>query len=232
VDYFVLSFLPYITLVVFAVGMGYRFYVWSKTPQPGAITLFPAPGPDSAGLKNIVKEVLLFPSLFKGDRSLWVIAWIFHATLALIAIGHVRVFTDFPRLWAALGINADNMSAISGGIAGVVITLCAILLIGRRLTMKRVREATNLSDHLALLLIMGVLVTGNLMRFGPHFDLALTREYFIGLATFSVTSASLPQSGMFVLHFLLAQTLIIFIPFSKIMHLGGIFFTKALIQKA
>ena len=231
-DYLVLGVLPYITLIVFVVGMGYRFYVWSKTPQPGAITLFPAPESGRATFVNVIRESFLFPSLFKGDRFLWLISWIFHLTLALIAVGHVRVFTDFPRLWAALGINADTMSAVSGGIAGILITVCAVLLIGRRLAIVRVKEATNPSDYLALLLIVAILVTGNLMRFGAHFDLAITGEYFAALATLSVTSAAFPQSGMFMLHFLLAQLLIIFIPFSKILHLGGIFFTQTLIQKA
>jgi nitrate reductase gamma subunit len=131
-----------------------------------------------------------------------------------------------------LGINADTMSAVSGGIAGILITACAALLIVRRMSMVRVREVTNPSDYLALLLVVSILVTGNLMRFGVHFDLAITREYFASLAAFSVTSASLPQSGMFLAHALLAQVLIIFIPFSKILHFGGIFFTQTLIQKA
>ena len=92
--------------------------------------------------------------------------------LALIAVGHVRVFTDFPRLWAALGINADQMSAVSGGIAGIVIMIFAILLLLRRAVILRVREVTNFSDIIALLLVVSILVTGNWMRFGEHFDLA------------------------------------------------------------
>ena len=66
-------------------------------------------------------------------------------------------------------------------------------------------------------------MTGNAMRFGEHFELNEARVYFSHLFTFSVTSTSIPQSGMFALHFLLAQVLIIFIPFSKILHFGGIF---------
>lgn len=231
-NFFVLGILPYVTVITFVVGMGYRFHVWSRAPQPGAITLFPAPNPGRAAFYSVLRESFLFPGLFKGDRVLWLVAWVFHVTLAFIAIGHVRVFTDFPGLWAALGIDADSMSAVSGGVAGILITVCAVVLIARRMAIVRVREVTNPSDYLALLLIASILVTGNLMRFGVHFDLAITREYFASLATFSVTSASLPQSSLFVLHFLLAQVLIIFIPFSKILHFGGIFFTQTLIQKA
>ena len=111
------------------------------------MTLFPAPASGRATFVRVIKESFLFPGLFKGDRFLWMVAWVFHLTLAFIFIGHIRVIADFPWLWATLGINADTMSAVSGGIAGVLITICAALLIGRRMTMVRVREVTNPSDY-------------------------------------------------------------------------------------
>jgi len=231
-EYLILGFLPYFTIAVFIIGMAYRLTVWAKTPQPGALTLFPAPQRGSATFWNVVKESLLFPGLFKGDRLLWVFAWVFHVTLALIFIGHVRVFTDFPALWAALGINADQMSAISGGAAGIVVAVFALLLFFRRLAVQRVREISQFPDIIALLLIIAIIMTGNVMRFAQHFDLAVTRTYFAGLFTFSLSSSMLPNNPMFTLHFLLAQMLIMFIPFSKILHFGGIFFTQAVIQKS
>jgi nitrate reductase gamma subunit len=231
-NYFILGILPYIAVVLFLGGMIYRLRVWVKTPQPGALTLTPAPRPGAGTFFGVIKESFLFPGLFKGDKVLWVFAWIFHATLTLIFIGHVRVFTDFPRLWAALGINANQMSAISGGVAGVAILIFAILLFLRRAALPRVKEISNFSDFFALLLIISILITGNMMRFGEHFDLEITRVYFTQLSTFSLSSSALPQSGMFVLHFLLGQILIMIMPFSKIMHFGGIFFTQTVIQRS
>jgi nitrate reductase gamma subunit len=67
------------------------------------------------------------------------------------------------------------------------------------------------------------------MRFISHFDLSLTREYFLALFTFS--GATMPQNGWFVAHYLLAQILIMYMPFSKLLHFGGIFYSEALIQK-
>ncbi len=231
-NFLILGVLPYITILVFIVGMTYRLRIWVKTPQPGALTLFPAPDGKAATFVSVIRESLLFPSLFRGNRFLWLSAWVFHVTLALIFVGHIRVFTDFPALWSALGINADSMSAWSGGIAGVIIMVCAVFLIMRRLTILRVRQISNLSDFMTLLLVLGILATGNMMRFAEHFDLELTRAYFSQLITFSVVAATLPQSAMFSLHILLAQALIMLLPFSKIMHFGGIFFTQTVIQKA
>jgi nitrate reductase gamma subunit len=231
-NYLTLGILPYVTIAVFIIGMVYRLYVWTKTPQPGAITLFPAPKEGSGLFFGVLKESLFFPGLFKGDKLLWFFAWMFHITLALIFVGHVRVFTDFPALWEALGINADQMSAISGGAAGIIIAIFAVLLLLRRVVILRVREISNFSDFFALLLVIAILMTGNLMRFGQHFDLEITRTYFSQMLTFSLTASAIPQSGMFMLHFLLAQILIMFLPFSKILHFGGIFFTQTVIQKS
>ena len=229
---FIFIFMPFLTIIVFLGGMGYRFYIWAKTPQPGRLTLFPAPKRGSATFFNVLKESFLFPSLFKGDKTLWTFAWIFHATLAMIIIGHVRVFTDFPALWAALGINADTMSAVSGGTAGVIIMVMGLLLLFRRFGTPRVREISNLSDYFALILVIAIIVTGNWMRFGEHFDLVQTRLYFSQLFTFSFSTINIPANNMFRLHFFLVQVLIMSIPFSKIMHFGGIFFTQTVIQRS
>ncbi len=229
---FLFIFLPYLTVIVFIGGIAFRLTVWRKTPSPGRMTLFPAPSKGAGTFWGVVRESFLFSSLFKGDRTFWGFAWVFHVALLLIFVGHVRVFTDFPALWAALNIDADTMSATFGGIAGVIIALTALVLLVRRIGIVRVREITNSTDFFALILILAILLTGNMMRFGEHFDLELTRTYFSQLMTLSFTGIEIPLSGIFRVHFLLAQLLIIYIPFSKIMHLGGIFFTQTLVQRS
>jgi nitrate reductase gamma subunit len=192
------------------------------------MTLFPTPAGGTTSA--VIKETLFFPSLFKGDRVLWFMSWIFHAMLALIAIGHIRVFTDFPALWSALHINADTMSAVAGGAAGVAIMIMAAALLFRRAIVARVREISGVGDYFAMLLILAIILSGNAMRFLGHFDLELSRTYFAQLLMFS--SPAVPQNGWFLLHFLLAQVLLIYIPFSKIMHFGGVFFTQAAVKRS
>ena len=220
--------LPYVAVFVFLAAMIYRFSGWFRAPQPGKMTLFPAP---DSGSKGILAEVLFFPSLFKGDRVLWSFSWVFHATLVLVFLGHVRVFTALvDRMLAAVGMSPEgigNMSATVGGIAGIVLLGTGILLLVRRLTLRRVREISGMPDFFALLLLIAIVVTGDLMRFGAHFDLAQTRDWAWSLVTFS---PAIPTNGVFLLHALLAILLIIYLPFSKILHFGGIFFTQSLVK--
>ncbi len=225
------ALLPLITLVVFVGGMIHRIYVWSTLASP-KMTLFPAPKSGGERFGELLKETFLFRSLFRGDRSLWALGWIFHVMLALIFIGHFRVLSALPdRMLSAMGMTADNidtMSFVTGGAAGVVIVACLVILMIRRSTLTRVREITAADDYFALILILAVLLTGDAMRFLSHFDLKQTHDYFYGLVTFS--AVNLPDNGWFVAHFLLAQLLLIYIPFSKILHFGGIFFSKSILQ--
>ena len=230
--------LPYVALVVFVGGMAYRFYTWGKLASP-PITLFPAPENQKANVVNTVQEALLFKSLFRGDRVLWAFAWGFHVVLLLIFVGHFRVFTNtVDSLLMQFGMSEGAIKAMSsgtGGAAGVVILLATILLLARRMALPRVRQITGVADYLALLLIGVVIITGNVMRFGgerEHIDLTITREYFGTLATFgNVMDLPALQHNMFLLHMFLALLLILCLPFSKILHFGGIFFTHQLIRK-
>ena len=162
---------------------------------------------------------------------LWSFSWVFHVTLALVFLGHVRVFTALiDRILMAMGMSTEaigNMSATVGGVAGIILLATGILLLLRRLSIQRVREISGMPDFFALLLLIAIVVTGDLMRFGAHFDLGQTRDWAWSLLTFS---PQIPENGVFLLHALLAILLIIYIPFSKILHFGGIFFTQSLVK--
>ena len=227
--------LPYVAVTVFVVAMIYRVYVWRKLPSP-PMTLFPAPASGRANTINTLKEAAFFRSLFGGDRVLWGFAWTFHVVLALVFVGHFRVFTNVDSVLMTAGMSEAGIQAMSsgaGGAAGIVILVAAVLLLLRRLIIGRVREITGWGDLLALLLIGTILITGNMMRFGAeHFDLALTREYFLSLASFrGVGAAAVLQNNVFLLHMGLALLLVMYIPFSKILHFGGIFFSHQAVRK-
>jgi nitrate reductase gamma subunit len=227
--------LPYVAIVVFLAAMIRRIHVWRKLPSP-PITLFPAPETPRGNKVNTVKEATLFTSLFRGDRLLWAFAWGFHVVLALIFIGHIRVFTNVDSVLMTMGMGEAAIQAMSGGVggaAGVVVLATALFLLGRRLIIPRVREITSYGDVFALVLVGAILITGNMMRFAAeHFDLVLARDYFASLATFGgIGDAAVLSNNVFLLHMTLACLLMMYIPFSKILHFGGLFFTHQLIHK-
>jgi nitrate reductase gamma subunit len=131
IKFFVGEIMPYFTIIVFLVGITYKIFKWTTASQ-AKMTLYPASSTPGEKWKRIIKEVLIFQSLFEDNKPLWLGTWIFHASLALIIIGHTRVLTDFPLLWQALGMgeeDVDMMSAVLGGGAGLIILFTGIYLL-------------------------------------------------------------------------------------------------------
>jgi nitrate reductase gamma subunit len=250
--------LPYLAATSFIIGVAYRLRIWRRVAQPALMTLYPIamvpPGfawrnrnagrhgtpprvsisKDSSGVGPLVKEALFFPSLFRGDKTLWLLAWSFHLALALAFVGHLRVLTGWMDSGlSTLGLGAGGiaqLSAIAGGCAGLVLLATVLLLLARRGLVRRVREISAAPDFFALFLLVAVIATGDLMRFGTsHVDLAMTRTWALSLLTFSPAIA-LPPAVL--VHVFCAELLVLYFAFSKLMHFGGFFFTFALVKRS
>ena len=222
--------LPYVAMATFVAGIAYRFSSWSKTSQPGKLTLYPTTGWDASAA---VKDAIFFPNLYQGDRLLWVLAWSFHAALAFAFLGHVRVVTGLlDSAMLALGLSTAGiatLSAVAGGAAGIVLIVAASALLCRRLLLRRAREISGGPDFLALLLLVAVIASGDLMRFGSTpIELAETRAWAISLVTFC---PMVPTNPAVLLHAFCAELLILYLPLSKLMHFGGLFYTLALVRR-
>jgi nitrate reductase gamma subunit len=223
--------LPYLALGAFLLGVAYRLLTWRRVPQPALMTLYPRQG---SGWKPLVKEALFFPGLFRGDKALWSFAWCFHAALALAFLGHLRVVTGLVDDAAALvGLHAGAMatlSSVAGRFAGLVLLATILLLLGRRVLLRRVREVSSVPDFFALFLLVAVIATGDLMRFGGgSVDLAATRAWALALPTLAPAPA-LPTA--LLLHLFCAELLVLHLAFSKLMHFGGFFFTFSLVKRS
>ena len=221
--------LPFLTILVLIVGFAMRIAKWSKAPV-GKMTIYPGAKSGGELIGAVLKEVMLFRGLFQGNKALWAGSYIFHGMLFFIFFGHIRVF------WEALFFlpkdAQDMVSATTGGTFGVVLLIAATFLLIRRFLIGSVREISDLEDYFALVLLIAIVVTGDAMRFwaGAHIDLATeTRPYFIALFTFG--TVTVPSNPWFLAHFLLAQVLFLYMPFSKFLHIPGIFYSQQLVQK-
>ena len=102
--------LPYITFFIFVWGIACRINRWNRA-RTTRMPLFPTASGRAAKWNRIAREVLIFRGALEGDKSLWVGTWVFHATLAFILLGHVRVVTDFPLVWRALGLHENEANS-------------------------------------------------------------------------------------------------------------------------
>lgn len=227
----VIGFLPFITCIVFILGIFHRINRWNRAGTT-RIPLFPLPSGIPGRWNRIAKEVLLFKGLLEGDRSLWIGTWVFHATLALILAGHAGMFASIPFAPGEAEVGkgeADSLGALAGGCAGLTVLGMGIYLLLRRLVLPRVRVISGFEDYASLILVLGVAVTGNVMRFSSHFELNQARDYFSALLSLRPVPA--PLDPCFALHLFLGQILVMYIPFSKFLHIPGVFYAKSMLYR-
>lgn len=222
--FFIGHIFPYVAVAIFILGAIYKLRRWLTVAPPFPLTIFPVPRRPGGRLLVVLKEMLLFNSLFRHNRLLWLASWIFHLSLALIIAGHVLGIYTFREQFTLVGLSKAESQMLShflGMVTGVVYMIALVLLMGRRFYDREARATSNLISYLELGLLAGIGLTGMGLRevmTKPEF--LLIREYMAGLILFR--PAVMPGSPWFFWHFFLVNILLMYLPFSRLMHgLGG-----------
>ncbi len=214
--------LLYFATIVLIAGIAYRIYEYSRTPAPLVIPTTPAPTSTSGVVLRMASEVVLFESLFKSNKWIWVFGWLFHVGLALVLLRHVRYFQEPVWFWVEFiqpfGKYASFM--MLAGLAG---------LWARRFLVDRVRYISTPSDHLMLALLIAIGLSGATMTFVSHTDIVALKAFALGLLTFDLHP--IPEDPALLIHLGLVAVLMIIFPVSKLLHAPGIFFSPTRNQK-
>lgn len=212
------AFLYYFAVVVLIAGLVNKIVQYARTPAPLKIPTTPAPTSSGKVTLRMVREVVFFESLFKGNKWIWIFGWIFHFGLFLVTLRHLRYFID--PVWPPIAF--IQPFGIYGGIA-MVVGLAGLW--ARRVLVDRVRYITAPSDHLILLLLILIGLSGLSMKFAVHTDIVAVKNFFFGLYQLQVNS--LPGDPLLLLHLLLVAVLMIIFPYSKLLHAPGLFFSPS-----
>ena len=194
-------------------------------------------------------EILTFRSLFRNTRMqltqggrlsyqleifLWAGALAFHYAFLVVLIRHLRFFTEPVPFLVQLIENVDSFFRVEiiypvfkFGLPGVFISGFVLLaavsfLFLRRLFVPQVKYISIASDYFPLFLIFGIALSGIFMRYITKVDVTAVKELTLGLVTFRPT---IPQgvNAVFFVHIFFVSILLAYFPFSKLMHLGGVF---------
>jgi nitrate reductase gamma subunit len=232
--------IPYFAIAVFLIGMILRVLRWAGAPVPfripttcGQQKTLPwirhAKADNPSNLVGVVgrmaAEVFLFRSLFRNTKMelkggpkvvygankwLWAGALVFHYSFLVIFIRHFKFFAEPVPYFVTVTQNFDSFFQV--GLPMVYITDVAIVLaLGylffRRLVVPQMRYLSMPGDYFPLLVIGTIAITGILMR------------YFDKVYIFAVKGIGL----LFYIHLFFVCTLIVYFPFSKLVHLAGVF---------
>ncbi len=191
---------------------------------------------------RMILEIFTFRSLFRNTKSeihdgphltyesskwLWVFSLMFHYSFLLIILRHMRLFLNPAPAWIGWLEFGDGLFQF--GAPNVYITDATILaglvyLFARRITNRHVRYISLINDFFPLVLIFAIACTGILMRYflRTDIDIVTIKRLAVGLVTFTPVIGT--QIGViFYIHLFLVCTLLVYFPFSKLMHLGGVF---------
>ena len=213
-----IAILFYFATLMFVVGLFYRINAYVRTPAPLKIPTTPAPTTQSGVVLRMAREVVFFESLFKANLWIWSMGWLFHASLALVLMRHLRYFTEPVWGWVAL-IQPFGMYA------GLTLLLGLLGLWARRLFVERIRYISTPSDHLMLLLLIAIAASGLVMKFVAHTDVIAVKNFFLGWMQLSV--GALPGDFVLYVHLLSVIALLAIFPISKLLHAPGVFFSPS-----
>ncbi|MBA1443615.1 MAG: respiratory nitrate reductase subunit gamma [Chromatiales bacterium] len=207
-----------VATIVLVLGLARKIVQYARTPAPLKIPTTPAPVTQAGVVMRMFREVVFFESLFKSTKWTWIFSWMFHMGLFLVLARHVRYFVDPVPLPIAL-IQPFGMYAGFAMVAG----LGGLFL--RRIFVDRVRYISAPSDYLMLLLLIFIGFSGLMMAFFIHTDIVMVKQFFGGL--FTLSGGELPMDFALIMHLTLVALLMIILPFSKLLHIPGIFFSPS-----
>lgn len=198
------------------------------------------PSTTAGVIGRMALEVLCFRSLFRNTRFefkegpklvyqwekwLWLAALAFHYSFLVIFVRHLRFFTE-PVPGFVHGLERLD-GFLQVGLPGIYITdllfIAAVTyLFIRRVVIPQVRYISLPADYFPLFLLLALGLSGILMRYFTKVDILKVKELAIGLVTLHPT---VPEGigVLFFIHLFLISVLFAYFPFSKLMHLGGVF---------
>ncbi len=201
-----------------------------------------APAGTLGVLGRMALEVFFFRSLFRNLKAqkyegnqmaygeakwLWLAGLAFHWTFLIILIRHLRFFTQAVPVPVQLLEGLDSFLQIGAPLLYMtdVVFLAAVTgLFIRRIALPQVRYISLIADYFPLFLILGIGVTGVMMRYFTKTDIVSVKMLMMSLVRFSPDPSVLGQIGvLFFIHLFLISVLFLYFPFSKLVHMGGVF---------
>jgi len=206
----------YAAVAVLAAGLALKIAEYARTPVPLKIPTTPAPTTQAGVVGRMAREVVLFESLFRANKWIWLFGWIFHVALLIVLVRHLRYFTE--PVWFVVGI-AQPFGVYAGfamlaGLAG---------LWARRFLVERIRYISTISDHLMLALLAAIGASGLAMKYVAHSDIVAVKAFMLGLMVFDWQP--LPADPALLVHLALVALLMAVFPVSKLLHAPGVFFS-------
>ncbi|HID43566.1 MAG TPA: nitrate reductase [Archaeoglobaceae archaeon] len=205
-EYFIGGVMPYITALLLIVGIIYRAYRWSKSPQILPWEIFPYPETTGAQLKYLLTEILTQHALREHNRRMWIPALILHWGLYLVVIWVILVLVGIQNAYYI------GMLGAAGILIGTIISLVIRLS-------TEIRRITAFVEYFNLLFLLVLSVLG----LSTNFFEVVNRVYLYSLIMLSPKTDSFTTGSVATLF--LVQLFLIYLPYNRMAHFFAKYFT-------
>ena len=210
--------LPYITIMVFVIGMYLRISRWRQAPKDHHLPKLDL----IQSIKYIFTDVVLFRKTFKRDKLTWALVFAFHGSIGGIIFGHMRGF----HLWSASIFDplghwmAEFMIHTLPVYMGWILILTTTILLVRRIRLENNQLHSLTNDYIALLIVLLAAIVGQGMRLFPPEAVPSEIYSVVFIPRFIVLHLEVvPSYHWFHWHVLLTQVFVMYTPYSKFIHL-------------
>ena len=160
-----------------------------------------------------------------GTKYLWAAAMAFHWTMLIIVLRHFRFFVEPVPQWVEFLQRWDGFFQVGVPViyaTSVVFVVSLGYLLARRLADAKVRYISLPSDYFALYLLLGIGISGMLMRHVEKVDIVQVKAAIAGWASLQPVVPT-GVGLMYFVHVSLVSALLVYFPFSKLLHAPGVF---------
>jgi len=209
--------LPYITLGIFAGGIAWRARRWLKignwsrarSPLVKWLPQF---------VKGTVSNLILFMKIYKRRKIFWLLSFGFHIIVFMILFGHLRGFGVWSKeILQKIGPDFTKfMVEILPLYLGVISTILLIGLLIYRMANRTLRLQSEPEDYLVTVLVLLTVASGTVMRILPPDSFNSMAIKFLPGIVLEIEKT--PNLLSLMIHVVAAQFLIMYLPFSKLIH--------------
>ncbi|MBM3334011.1 sulfate reduction electron transfer complex DsrMKJOP subunit DsrM [Candidatus Sumerlaeota bacterium] len=201
-------------------------------------------------IARMALEILCFRSLFRNVRHefvsranyeprlayktslwLWAGALAFHYSFLTVFLRHYRFFSDPVPRPLQMVETLDGFFQVGSPtifLSGFVLLAAVGFLLLRRLLLPRIRYISLAADYFPLFLLIGIALTGILMRYTAlRVDITEVKNLCMGLMRFQPDVPTGRIGSIFYVHLTLVSVLFAYLPFSKMSHMMGVFLSPA-----
>jgi nitrate reductase gamma subunit len=208
----------YLATLILMGGLAYKIVEYARTPAPLKVPTMPAPLTTGGVVLRLASEVILFNSLFRSNKWIWILGVMFHAALLVVLLRHLRYFIE-PVWWWVVLIQPFGKYGSFAMIAGLV------GLLARRLWVERIKYISSPSDYWMIILLLIIGISGTLTTFVKHTDIVQFKAFVLGVMYFDWQP--IPMDPSILVHLAAVILLMVIFPFSKLLHAPGVFFSPS-----